>query len=231
MKPSMPAMILAAGKGTRLPSWTNHTPKPLVPVAGEPVIFRTLQQLAAAGFERVVINTHHLAEQLHQQVGDGQKWGVKVQWSPEALLLETGGGVRQALSLLDEAQFLVINGDILWQLDLGPLLSGFDGATMDGLLGLVANPADGRGDFVRGADGRLARGRGAAGSLTYSGIQILSQQAVARYPIEPFSLNRLYDDAMAAGRLQGVVLNGFWADMGTPQRLADAERVLRENMV
>ncbi|ABK43481.1 Nucleotidyl transferase [Magnetococcus marinus MC-1] len=229
MEIPFPAMILAAGRGTRLAAWTEHTPKPLVPVAGTPVIFLTLQRLAWLGFRRVVINAHHLGAQLREQVGDGQRWGVQIQWSMEPQLLETGGGVCQALPLLDAPQFLVVNGDVVWDLDLRPLLEGFDPRRMDALLGLVENPAEGVGDFVRDGAGCLQRGRGVVGSWTYSGIQILARHALQGYAIEPFSLNRVYDAALAKGRLQGVPLRGFWADMGTPERLAQTEKHWREH--
>ncbi|WP_085441616.1 nucleotidyltransferase family protein [Magnetofaba australis] len=220
------AMILAAGRGTRLPEWTAHTPKPLVPVGGVPVIEHTLARLAAFGVERVVINTHHLGEKLVEALGDGARFGVRIVWSPEEDLLETGGGVRNALPLLGDAPVLCVNGDILWDLDLGELIAGFDAQKMDARLGLVANPPDGGGDFLLQADGRLLRGRGATGALTYSGVQILRPQALAAYVIEPFSLNRLYDDALASGRLFGAPLNGLWADIGSAQRLQRAETLL-----
>ncbi|MEG3639108.1 nucleotidyltransferase family protein [Magnetococcus sp. PR-3] len=224
-----PAMILAAGKGTRLASWTEHTPKPLVPVAGEPVIFLTLARLARLGFSRVVINAHHLAERLIDAVGDGQRWGLQIQWSRESALLETGGGVCQALPLLDAPQFLVINGDVVWDLDLRPMLHMFNPETMDALLGVVPNPTDGGGDFLRHSSGQLQRGRGLPGSLTYSGIQMLSSQALQGYAVAPFSLNRVYDAGIEKQRLHGVCLDGFWADMGTPERLAQTEKRWRQH--
>ena len=222
----MNAMILAAGRGERLGPLTDRIPKPLVPVGDRPVIEHTLSGLARHGIRRVVINVWHLADKLMAHVGDGSAWRMSVTWSREQRLMNTGGGVRQALPLLGDAPFLAVNGDILWNADLSPLLAGFDAGRMDGLLGLVVNPPDGEGDFLCDpADGRLLRGRRQPGAWTYSGIQVLRPQALAVYPEEPFSLNRFYDDAIARGRLFGRVLEGNWADMGTPQRLESARRV------
>ncbi|MBF0425747.1 MAG: nucleotidyltransferase family protein [Magnetococcales bacterium] len=219
----MKAMILAAGRGTRLKLYTDRMPKPLVPVRGRPVIEYTLEQIAALGMHEVVINVWHLAEMLIDHIGDGARWGLNVTWSREETLMETGGGVRFALPLLGDQPVLIINGDILWRLELTPLLTSFDPARMDALLALITPPAPGLGDFTLGADGRLTRDRGAAAALTYAGIQILQPQVLADYPPEPFSLNRLYDASIAAGRLFGMHLAGAWADIGTPERLAQAE--------
>lgn len=139
--------------------------------------------------------------------------------------METGGGVCQALPLLGDAPFLVVNGDILWDMDLQPLVERFNPAEMDVLLGLVANPPGFRGDFVVSGDGRLKRGGDVDGSMTYCGIQIIHPVVMAGFEVEPFSLNRLYDQAMGAGRLFGKVLSGPWLDMGTPERLALAEQI------
>lgn len=221
----MNAMILAAGRGNRLRPLTDNTPKPLIAVGDRSVIERSLAQLARLGVERVVINVWHLAQQLIGYVGDGSGFGVEVVWSPEERPLNTGGGVRHALPLLGGSPFLVVNGDILWDLDLAPLLTGFDPQVMDALLALVPNPAYGGGDFLcSGEDGRLVRGVGRDGSWTYTGIQILKPRVVSAYPDAPFSLNQLYDDAIERHRLFGVPLTGRWADMGTLDRLAQARK-------
>ncbi|MBF0370103.1 MAG: nucleotidyltransferase family protein [Magnetococcales bacterium] len=225
----MKAMILAAGRGERLQPLTDHTPKPLVPVAGKAVIAHTLERLAVLGFRQVVINAHHLADKLMDQVGDGSTWGVEIIWSREEGLMNTGGGVRQALPLLGEEPFLAVNGDIMWDLDLRGLLDRFDPEKMDALLGLVANPFHHGGDFTLMDDqGTLKRTPGGAGSRTYSGVQIVHPKAVAAFPLEPFSLNRLYDQALGAGRLFGLALEGCWADMGAPDRLLEARRMWGE---
>lgn len=146
----MNAMILAAGRGERLRPLTDHRPKPLVIVQGRPVIEHTLLRLARLGIHHVVINACYLAEKLMAHVGDGAAWGVRVTWSHEESCLDTGGGVVHALHHVGQAPFLVINGDILWHMDLTPLLTAFNPNTMDGLLGVIATPADNTVDFLLG---------------------------------------------------------------------------------
>ncbi|MBF0097526.1 MAG: nucleotidyltransferase family protein [Magnetococcales bacterium] len=225
MPPS--AMILAAGRGERLRPRTDHTPKPLIAVQGRPVIVYTLLRLAKLGITRIVINAHHLADQLIEQIGDGQQWGVQVAWSREHECLDTGGGIVNALHLMDpQHPFLVVNGDILWNLALPPLLAAFDPQHMDGLLGLVTPMETGSGDFLCNPDsGQLQRAKGDPHALTYAGILMVNPGALRPYPNTPFSLNRFFDDALQQDRLRGLPLQGGWADMGTPQRLANCEKM------
>ncbi|MBF0614065.1 MAG: nucleotidyltransferase family protein [Magnetococcales bacterium] len=219
----MQAMILAAGYGKRLRPLTDTLPKPLVDMGGRPLLDHTLLALAALGIGQVVINVHHLAEQIVAHVGDGHAFGLTVRWSHETVLLETGGGVCQALGLLGTEPFLVINGDVAWDMDLHPMLAAFDPERMDGLLGLVPVADSGCGDFVVDpVTSRLQRACGSAPGWIYSGLQLLHPAALRDYPVEPFSLNRFYDDAIQRGRLCGVVMRGFWADIGTPERLSEA---------
>lgn len=221
----MNAMILAAGRGERLRPLTDQIPKPLVAVQGQPVIAYTLLRLARLGIQQIVINAYHLADKLVDYVGDGARWGVQVVWSREERCLDTGGGVVNALHLMEPAPFLVINGDILWDVDLKPMLSTFDPDRMDGLLGMVA-PQAGGGDFLCDPQtGQLQRARGLPTSMTYSGILVVAPEALTAYPLAPFSLNRFFDDALQAGRLRGFPLQGHWADMGTPERLANAQKM------
>lgn len=254
----MNAMVLAAGRGERLRPLTDHTPKPLVIVQGQPVIVHTLLRLAQLGIAHVVINACYLADKLIDYVGDGAAWGVQVTWSREKACLDTGGGVVHALHHMGEAPFLVVNGDILWNMDLRPLLEAFDPQTMDALLGVVSNPVDSDGDFccrTEACSSSHRQGRASPPyhhgakknhhplatlslrrvadcsanekqkSVTYSGIQVLSPQALGRYSEEPFSLNLFYDDALQAGRLRGLFLQGHWADMGTPERLKRVQKM------
>lgn len=221
----MNAMILAAGRGERLRPLTDQIPKPLVAVQGQPVIAYTLLRLARLGIRRIIINAYHLADKLVDYVGDGAQWGVQVVWSREEKCLDTGGGVVNALHLMEPAPFLVINGDILWNMDLQPMLSTFDPECMDGLLGMVA-PQAGGGDFLCDPKtGQLQRAAGDLNSMTYAGILVVGAEALASYPLAPFSLNRFFDDALRAGRLRGVPLQGHWADMGTPERLANVQKM------
>ncbi|GAB0058190.1 N-acetylmuramate alpha-1-phosphate uridylyltransferase [Candidatus Magnetaquicoccaceae bacterium FCR-1] len=216
----MQAMILAAGYGKRLRPLTDTLPKPLVEMGGRPLLDHTLTRLAHLGVRRVVINVHHLADRIVDHVGDGVVFGLEVVWSREESLLETGGGVRLALSHLGAEPFLAVNGDVAWDLDLASLVVGFDETRMDGRLGLVPTLDGGRGDFsIDPVDGRLCRSVDGETGWIYSGLQMIRPGALEGYPIEPFSLNRFYDDAIRSGRLFGVVLEGFWADIGTPERL------------
>lgn len=215
------AMILAAGRGERLRPLSDHLPKPLVDVGGIPLIGHTLATLAGLGVRRVVINVWHLADQVTAVVGDGGAYGLEVAWSREERLMDTGGGIRLALPLLGADPVLLVNGDLLWNLDLAPLLGGFDPARMDALLGLVPTPEYKRGDFRRLEDGTLIR---SPQGFTYAGIQILQAGALLPWPPEPFSLNRFFDVAADAGRLHGVVLGGEWDDLGTLERLHRARQ-------
>ncbi|MBF0359022.1 MAG: nucleotidyltransferase family protein [Magnetococcales bacterium] len=222
----MKAMILAAGKGERLFPLTSHTPKPLVQVAGKSVIERSLLRLAGMGIDKIVVNAWHLADKLIEYVGDGQQWGVEVEWSKEDRLLNTGGGVRNAIGKLGESPALLVNGDILWSLDLKPLIERFDIKKMDALLGLIPNPSYKKSDFSCSASGGplLRAGVGDDDGYTYSGIMVFQPQSLAEYPLQPFSLNRFYDDKIVQERLYGLPLSGEWADMGTPERLSKVQK-------
>lgn len=220
----MKGMILAAGLGKRLRPLTDTLPKPMVEMGGRPLLEQTLLQMVALGVDEVVINVHHLADQIVDHVQDGSTWGGRVVWSREEILLDTGGGVCKALPLLGVAPFLAINGDVAWKMDLQPLMELMDTGKMDALLGMVPVAGEGAGDFVVETDGRLRRaGKGDKG-LIYSGIQMLRPGALTDYSVEPFSLNRFYDDAIATGRLYGLPLMGYWADIGTLERLTAARQ-------
>jgi N-acetyl-alpha-D-muramate 1-phosphate uridylyltransferase len=219
----MKAMILAAGLGTRMRPLTDHCPKPLLPVAGRPLIVHHLARLRAAGIHEVVINVSYRAEQIIAALGDGREYGVRIAWSREETPLETGGGIRQALSLLGESPFLLVNGDIWCDLDpaaLPPL--GDDLAR----LVLVDNPAHhARGDFHLDAAGRVhAEGEP---RLTFAGISLLDPALVADEPKGAFALAPLLRRAMQDDRVAGQHHRGHWVDVGTPARLAELDRRLR----
>ena len=220
----MKAMILAAGRGERMRPLTDYTPKPLLPVAGKPLIVHHLEALRAAGIHELVINTGHLGEQLPAALGDGQAWGVHIVYSPESPeVLETGGGIFQALPLLGSDPFLVINGDVWSDCPFACLPTAPTGLAH---LVLVNNPPHHpEGDFALMADGQV-RELGQP-QLTYSGISVLRPElfgdcAPGRFPLGPV-LRR----AMAAGRVSGEHYGGDWRDIGTPQRLAELDCVLR----
>ena len=219
----MKAMILAAGRGERMRPLTDHTPKPLLPVAGKPLIVHHLEALRAAGFADLVINTGHLGERLPAALGDGRDWGVRIDYSPEPPeALETGGGIFRALPLLGSDSFLVLNGDVWTDYPFARLP-----ATPAGLahLVLVNNPPHHpRGDFVLGNDGRV--GESGESRVTFSGISVLRPELFADCAPGRFPLGPLLRRAMAVGAVTGERYSGIWRDIGTPERLAELEREL-----
>jgi len=231
------AMVLAAGYGLRLRPLTETTPKPLVPVAGRTMLDRALDSLAASGVAHAVVNVHHLAAQIERRLaeraGSGRKPTTEV--SAEARLLDTGGGIRNALPRLGTAPFLAVNADIVWEdgpvLALKRLADAYDETRMDALLLLIARERavgfEGPGDFFRNDDGRLVRrGDESKAPYVYAGLQMLTPALFDGAPEGAFSLNRLYDQALARGRLFGLVHDGAWYHVGTPEALRDADRIL-----
>ncbi|CAM3543913.1 N-acetylmuramate alpha-1-phosphate uridylyltransferase MurU [Halomonas lysinitropha] len=219
----MRAMILAAGLGTRMRPLTDHCPKPLLEVCGKPLIVHHLERLRAGGIREVVINVSYHAEQIVAALGDGAAFGMRIAWSREATPLETGGGIRQALPLLGEAPFLLVNGDVWCDLDPADLPALGDDLAR---LVLVDNPGHHpQGDFHLDAEGRVhAEGEP---RLTFAGISLLDPALVADEPPGAFTLAPLLRRAMAEGRVGGHHHRGAWIDVGTPERLADLDRRLR----
>lgn len=221
----MKAMILAAGKGERMRPLTLHIPKPLVPVAGQPLIEYHLRALAAAGVREVVINHAWLGQQIEEHLGDGGRFGLRICYSPEGEPLETGGGIFKALPLLGDDPFLLVNGDVWTDYDFTRLQAPLQGLAH---LVLVDNPGHhGRGDF-RLADGQVVDGDDAPGTLTFSGISVLHPALFAGCQAGAFKLAPLLRQAMAAGRVTGEHYRGHWVDVGTLERLAEAERLIGE---
>ncbi len=223
-------MILAAGRGERMRPLTDHTPKSMLQVGGRPLIFRHLEKLAAAGFRSVVINHAHLGEQIESAVGDGSRWNLKIQFSAEARALETAGGIRNALPLLREQVFAVVNADVYSDYDyvrLARAIEQMQAATLAHLV-LVDNPPHHReGDFS--LEGNLARAE-AGDRLTFSGIG--AYRAVLFDPVLPGAkrpLAPLLREQMTLGRVTGEHYRGEWNDVGTPQRLADLDARLRHS--
>ena len=227
----MKAMILAAGRGERMRPLTDVCPKPLLCVAGKPLIVWHLERLARAGFREVVINHAHLGEQIEVLLGDGEAWGVAITYSPEPPgALETAGGIAQALPFLGEEPFVVINGDIFCDWDLALAITALppNEATTLAHLVMVPNPVQHpQGDFVL-TDGKVGSGETAPGTnLTFSGIGIYRPALFARLERgQPAKLAPLLREAMADGRVSGRLHAGYWTDVGTPERLAalDAEQ-------
>ncbi|MBK5002734.1 nucleotidyltransferase family protein [Pseudomonas sp. S31] len=221
----MKAMILAAGKGERMRPLTLHTPKPLLPVAGQPLIEYHLRALAAAGFTEVVINHAWLGQQIEDHLGDGSRFGLSIRYSPEGEPLETGGGIFRALPLLGEAPFLLINGDVWTDYDLARLRTPLQGLAH---LVLVDNPGHhGRGDF-RLQGSQVVDGDDAPGTLTFSGLSVLHPALFEGCRPGAFKLAPLLRQAMAAGQVSGEHYQGRWVDVGTQERLAEAERLIGE---
>lgn len=221
----MKAFILAAGRGERMRPLTDHTPKPLLPAGGKPLIVWHLERLAAAGFREIVINHAHLGEQIEQTLGDGSQWGLHIQYSPEPPgALETAGGIARALPLLGDQPFLVVNGDVYCDLDFARFSRLTAGIAH---LVMVDNPAHHTaGDFSLDRE-RVTYANGEQ-TLTYAGIGVFSPSFFA--DIEPgtvMKLRPLLDAAIAAGTLTGERYAGRWVDVGTPQRLAELDAELR----
>jgi len=218
-------MLLAAGRGERLRPLTEHVPKPLVEVAGKPLIFWQLERLAAAGFREVVINVSHLAERVLEQLGDGARFGLRIEYSRETAPLETAGGIAWARPLLGDAPFLLANADVYCEVDFRRLHGMALGPRLAHLV-LVPNPAHHPlGDFTLESD-RI--GNGAAPRYTYAGIGVVSPALLApvargdKAPLAP-----LLRAAAERGLAGGELYEGLWTDAGTAERLAELDARLR----
>lgn len=219
----MRAMILAAGKGERMRPLTLNTPKPLIPVAGVPLIEYHLRALARAGFTEVVINHAWLGEKIEAHVGNGERFALQVTYSRETQPLETGGGIFQALKYLGDKPFVVINGDIWTDYDFAALRRPLAGLAH---LVLVPNPEHHpEGDFLL-QDGQVQVPSTSVDTLTYSGIAVLHPQLFADSAAGAFKLAPLLRFAMRDGDVSGEQFDGHWIDVGTQERLAAAEALL-----
>ncbi|WP_260599438.1 nucleotidyltransferase family protein [Sphingomonas endolithica] len=232
------AMVMAAGLGKRMRPLTATRPKPLVEVAGRPLIDHVFDRLRSAGVKRAVVNVHYMADALEAHLAARVK-GIDLVVSDERrALMETGGGIVQARDLIGGAPFLVINSDNLW-ID-GPtdairaLAARWDDATMDALLLLVplaqAHCHAGQGDFRIDPNGRIVGRRvpGKPAPFVYTGVQILSPRVIADWPEGPFSTMLFWERAIAAGRAYGLVHQGLWFDVGTPGAIPQVEAMLAD---
>lgn len=225
------AMVLAAGLGLRMRPITETIPKPLIRVAGRTLLDRALDRLEEAGVEEAIVNVHHLAGQIERHLQDRRRRDGRgprciVSFEPERL--ETGGGVARALPLLGSGAFFVVNSDIILlngpRPALAMLAAAWDDATMDALLLLhrvVAAPGyEGAGDFFMGQQGRLRRRQDPDHApYLFTGVQMLHPRLFALAPDGAFSLNVLYDQAIAARRLYGLVHDGRWFHVGQPSHI------------
>lgn len=215
----MKAMILAAGFGQRMRPLTDTCPKPLLPVAGKPLLQYQLERLVAAGIREFVINHAWLGEQVEAALGNGSRWGVRIAWSREGEPLDTGGGIFKALPLLGESPFIVANGDVWTDYRFEGLVQRELENNLAHLV-LVPNPPQHpQGDFLLQGNRALPRPEDATG-LTYSGMALLSPELFAGCRPGAFPLAPLLRQAMAAGRVSGECYHGDWEDVGTPERLA-----------
>jgi MurNAc alpha-1-phosphate uridylyltransferase len=229
------AMVLAAGLGRRMRPLTATRPKPLVEVAGRTLLDRSLDVLKAGGVSSAVVNVHYLADRVEAHLA-ARETGLRITISDErATLLETGGGLVKALPLIKADPFLAINADNVFVEGPVPavhhLAARWDGSAMDALLLVIpwarANCHPGRGDFHMDGCGRLSRRRaGRVAPFVYTGLQMLRASLFEGEAAVPFSMNRLWDRAAAAGRLFGVVHQGLWFDVGTAAAVRETELLL-----
>lgn len=220
----MKAMILAAGKGERLRPLTLHTPKPLIRAGGVPLIEYHLRALAAAGFTEIVINHAWLGQQIEDHLGDGSRFGVTIQYSAEGEPLETGGGIFKALPLLGDNPFAVVNGDIWTDYDFAGLRQPLTGLAH---LVLVDNPAHHPGGDFHLQGAQVLDAVPGVDALTYSGIAVLSPALFKGAAPCAFKLAPLLRTAMADGQVTGERLQGHWVDVGTHERLAEVESLIK----
>lgn len=233
--PIRTAMVLAAGLGKRMRPLTATRPKPLVEVAGKSLLDHVLDRLRAAGIKRTVVNVHYLPDAVEAHLRE-QSPDLDILISDErGDLLETGGGVTRALPLIEDETFLVVNSDNLWvdgPIDAIRLLAHrWDEAAMDALLLVVplaqAHCHGGTGDFRMDPMGRLTRrAPGKPAPFVYTGVQIVSRRLFADAPEGPFSMNLLWNRAIAEQRVYGLVHEGLWFDVGTPPAIAKTEAIL-----
>jgi MurNAc alpha-1-phosphate uridylyltransferase len=227
------AMVLAAGLGKRLRPITDTMPKPLVKIGGRTLLDRSLDALAAAGVAKAVVNVHHFPEQIVRHVAGRSKPRVVIS-DESAGLLDSAGGIVNALPELGREPFFILNADTFWidrgRSNLERLALAWDAARMDILIMLAeiesATGHSGGTDFLLAADGRLARSGGAPAGLIYAGAAIAHPRIFAAASAEPHSLNLYFDRAIAEGRLFGMKMEGRWITVGTPDAITAAEAAL-----
>ena len=232
------AMVLAAGLGTRMRPITNSMPKPLVRIAGRPMIDYVLDTLAAAGVEQVVVNVHHFAEQMEAHLAGRDDLDILIS-DERAELMNSGGGLVKGLKRLDRSPVFVMNADLFWiaeetgdRSNLARLAEAFDPARMDMILLCVplerTTGHNGKKDFSLGSDGRLKRYEdGDPDPVVYAGAIALLPELFDDAPTDAFNLNIYFDRAIARGRLYGIQMSGLWLTVGTPEAIGEAEETIR----
>lgn len=226
----MKAMILAAGLGNRMRPLTLHTPKPLLEVGGKPLIVWHIEKLQKIGVTEIVINTAWLGEKLATTLGDGSKFGVTILWSHEGEGLETAGGIINALPLLGDEPFILVNGDVWTTMDFSSLLNVHLGDKQAHLV-LVENPLQHqKGDFILSNNLAHTFEQGQIGeALTYSGVAVLAPQMFnglenGKRPLAPLLKQAMQQQQVSAEKLQGI-----WVDVGTPERLEQLDQQIKQN--
>ena len=228
------AMVLAAGLGVRMRPLTDAVPKPLVRLQQRPLIDHVLDKLTEAGVEKAVVNVHYRADQMISHLKGRERPQIEISDERDTLL-DTGGGVQKALPLLGSEPFLIHNSDSVWVEGVQPnilrLARAFDPERMDCLMLLALASGsvgyEGRGDFVMSPDGLLRRRpERELAPFVFTGVSIAHPRLFANAPDGAFSLNKLWDEAIAKGRLYGIRLDGIWMHIGTPAALSEAQQLL-----
>jgi MurNAc alpha-1-phosphate uridylyltransferase len=224
----MKAMILAAGRGERMRPLTDHIPKPLLEVAGKPLIIWHLEKLAKANFEEVIINHAHLGGMIEAYVGDGSRWNLKVTYSREGSPLETAGGIKKALPLIGDQPFLVVNADIYTDFNFATIKNR-NLNDCKGHLVMVKNPKQHPdGDFFLQNNQIEREGKE---RLTFSGIAIYQPKIFEDINIEPVAkLAPILKKLIDAECISGEAYQGLWFDIGTPERLNEVNLFLKEEL-
>ncbi len=237
----MKAIILAAGLGTRLRPLTNALPKPLLPVAGTPLILWNLLLLRRHGIMEVIINLHHLGHLIEKELGDGSRFGMKLSYSHEPVILGTGGGIKQAESFFNGEPFVVLNGDTLLELDLGAVVKFH--TQRDALATMVlredpdadqwgAVEIDGQQRVVR-IIGRGLPGAGQTAKRMFAGVHVMHPRLLKDVPSgQTSSIIDTYVDAIQRGEsILGYKMDGYWSDVGTPERYVQAKQDAEKGLV
>ncbi len=220
------AMILAAGLGTRLRPITNHTPKPLLPLDGSPLIDHQLRYLADYGIKSVVINLHHLGDRIREHVGDGSRYGVEVNYSDEPIILGTGGGIKQAARYFGRKPFVALNADALTEADIGAMIEQHLAGSFQATMALKAiDSSDGYTPIMVGEDGTIeAFGKG---RYFYTGLQVLGPEIFDALPptgTPSCLIAEGYKRMLERGaKIGAFIYDGYFNDMGTPERYEQAK--------
>lgn len=231
------AMVLAAGLGTRMRPITNTIPKPLIRIGGKPMLDYVLDILAQASVANVVVNVHYLADQMEAHLAREKRFKILIS-DERAKLMDSGGGLAKGLKLLDRSPVFVMNADLFWigekpgaPSNLARLADFFDSARMDMALLCVAPEKttghNGKNDFSMGEAGRLVRYRENYGApVVYAGALVMNPALLDDAPADAFNLNVYFDRAIAGGRLYGMMLEGEWLTVGSPDAIAPAEALI-----